>query len=134
MSEMRTRFAIVLFCPCLLFGCFQWTQNPQGNVQSVSVAGAPVWQAKNASKPITPADLGIPADEAAKMGGPALVIPADSNDAQWRYRFYYANNNQCAADLAKQLALRSQQSITGPAPYCSENPPQPSLQGRGLLF
>jgi hypothetical protein len=131
---MHCKFAVVLVFPCLLHGCFQWTQNPQGNVQSVGVAGATVWQSKNASKPITPGDLGIPADQAAKMGGPVLVIPGDSSNPQWRYRFYYANNNQCTADVAKQLAVRSQQNISGPAPFCSENPPPPSLQGHGLLF
>jgi hypothetical protein len=126
--------ALAILSSAFLAGCFQWTENPQGNVQSVSVAGAPVWQSKNASKPMTPAALGIPPDEAAKMGGPALVIPADSSNPQWRYRFYYENNNQCAADLAKQLAVRTQQNITGAAPFCSEAPPQPSLQGHGLLF
>src|SRR5215469_14750195 len=101
--------AALLCCPVLVFGCFQWTQNPQGKIQSVGVAGTTVWQPKQPSKPIAPADLGIPADQAAKMGGPVLVIPGDSGNPQYRYRFYYANNNQCAADLAKQLALRRQQ-------------------------
>jgi hypothetical protein len=134
-NRMRsTLAALALCCSALISGCFQWTQNPQGNVQSVGVAGTTVWQSKSASKPITPADLGIPADQAAKMGGPVLVIPADSSNPQYRYRFYYANNNQCSADLAKQLVVRSQQNISGPAPFCSENPPQPSLQGHGLLF
>jgi hypothetical protein len=131
---MRPSIVLAFAATVLCCGCFQWTQNPQGNIQSVGVAGATFWQSKDASKPITPADLGIPADEAAKMGGPVLVIPGDSSNPQYRYRFYYANNNQCSADLAKQLAVRSQQNITGPAPFCSENPPQPSLQGQGLLF
>ena len=100
----------------------------------MGVPGATIWKSADASKPITPEQLGYSPEEAAKLGGPVLVEPADSSTPQWRYRFYYASNNQCAADLTKMLAARAQQNITGPAPYCTMTPPQPSLQGHGLLF
>ena len=125
-------FAALLLCLCLLAGCFEWTQDSQGNLQSVGLPGVPVWQS-SAPPPSLPTQLGFTPDEAAKMSGPVLVMPSGSG--MYRYRFYQNGQNHCAEDLQKMLALRASTSATDPAPYCSDNPtPPPAKRGSFMAF
>jgi hypothetical protein len=120
---MRTAiFGGLLFGLCMLAGCFEWTQDPQGHLQSVGLPGVPVWQS-SAPPPSLPTQLGFTPDEAAKMSGPVLVMPSASGS--YRYRFYQAGQNHCAEDLQKMMAQRISTSTNDPVPYCSDNPTAP---------
>src|SRR5215469_5813410 len=46
--------ALVLLATCAVTGCFEWTQDPQGNTTSFGVpgAGAPIWQSKTNPAPL----------------------------------------------------------------------------------
>ncbi|HLW69181.1 MAG TPA: hypothetical protein VKS22_01025 [Candidatus Binataceae bacterium] len=109
-----------------MVGCFEWSEDPQGHLHSVGLPGIPVWQSQATPAPLNPTDLGMSADEAAKMSGPILVEPPDSTSRMWRYRYYAKGQNRCEVDLQKLLEERAQLGIGGADPYCSEHPPVPS--------
>jgi len=127
---MRTPLFAVMLWLCMLAGCFEWTQDSQGNLQSVGLPGVPVWQSSKAQAPLT-TQLGMTPDEAAKMSGPVLVMPSTSG--AYRYRFYESGQNQCAEDVQKLMAARVSNPTNDPAPYCSENPTAPRPQGGNFV-
>ena len=110
---------------CGMAGCLGWT-DPQGNLHSVGLPGIPAWQSQATPAPLNPTDLGMSADEAAKMSGQVLVEPPDSTSRMWRYRYYPKGQNRCEVDLQKMLEERAQLGIGGADPYCSEHPPAPT--------
>ena len=116
----------------LTAGCFSWTEDQNGNLQSVGLPGVPVWQSKAPPPEVTPASVGFLPDEAAKMGGPVLVEPNDNGP--WRYHFYQADQNHCDDDLKKLLAARPANSPADTMPYCSLHPTQAPIKGHALLF
>lgn len=105
---------------CGLAGCFEWTEDPHGNLQSVGLPGLPVWTSKTPPAPMTPAEMGYTPEEAAKISGPILVEPPDSTSKTYRYRYYQTGQNNCQSDLQKMLAARAASGATGIAPYCTD--------------
>jgi len=105
---------------CGLAGCFEWTEDPHGNLQSVGLPGLPVWTSKTPPAPMTPAEMGYTPEEAAKISGPILVEPPDSSTKTYRYRYYQTGQNNCQSDLQKMLAARAASGATGVAPYCTD--------------
>jgi hypothetical protein len=126
-------FAAAAICCCTLAGCIEWTMNPQGGLHSIGLPFIPIWTAKDPPAPATPGEMGISPQDAAKMGGPVLVWPPVPPVTAFRYRYYQAGHNNCQNDLEKMLADRAA-NASGPAPYCTENPPEPLVKGSALLF
>jgi hypothetical protein len=118
---------------CVLSGCFEWTEDSQGNLKSAGLPGLPIWQSKAPPAPVKPTDLGFTPEQASKMGGEVLVMPT-ANSGAMRYQFYQIGQNHCQDDLKKMLADHAQQNATEPAPYCTENPTQPSMKGNAFAF
>jgi len=124
---MRTTIlASLLVCLCPLAGCFEWTQDSQGNLRSVGLPGVPVWQSSAPPPTVTPTQLGYTPDEAAKMSGPVLVMPSASGS--YRYRFYQTGQNHCAEDVQKLMASRAAYPTNDPAPYCTDKPTEPAAK------
>lgn len=120
MVVRRAILVLVAICCCALAGCFEWTEDSQGNLQSVGLPGVPVWKSKARPAPPTPEDMGLTPEEAAKVSGPMLVLPPDQSSKLTRYRYYQTGQNKCQEDLAKVLAERAASNATGDAPYCTE--------------
>ncbi len=116
-------FAALLLCLCVLAGCFEWTQDSQGNLRSVGLPGVPVWQSSAPPPAVTPTQLGFTPDEAAKISGPVLVMPSASGSN--RYRFYQTGQNHCAEDVQKLMASRAAYPTNDPAPFCTDKPTAP---------
>jgi hypothetical protein len=129
----RALLGVLIVCLCILSGCFQWTEDAQGNMQSAGLPGLPIWQSKAPPAPMKPTDLGFTPEQASKMSGEVLVMPT-ANSRGMRYQFYQTGQNHCADDLKKLLADRTQQNATDPAPYCTVNPTQPSMKGNAFVF
>ena len=105
----RTKLAaLVLVCACAFSACFQWTEDSQGNLQSVGLPGVPIWKSSTPPPALTPTELGFTPEEAAKVGGLVLVEPPTPPARAYRYRYYSAANNNCQTDLKKLLAAREQ--------------------------
>lgn len=126
--------ALMVLCACVATSCIAWSEDSQGNLQSVGLPGVPLWKSDKPPAPLTPQDLGFTPEEAAKIGGPVLVEPATPPSRMYHYRFYSAAQNNCEADLKKMLAERAQSGATGPAPFCTDHPTQPPLQGNAFAF
>jgi hypothetical protein len=135
---VRILLSVVAFlCAIALLGCFEWTEDSQGHLTSVGLPGAPVWQSDpNAAQaqPVTPTEMGFTQEEASRMSGPVLVIPAAPPSRAWRYRFYQTGQNHCQTDLAKMLQERAGNGDAGPAPYCTDHPTAPPTKGNALIF
>jgi hypothetical protein len=125
-------FAGLLLCITGLAGCFEWTQDSQGNLQSVGLPGVPVWQSKAPPPPVTPTQLGFAPDEAAQMSGPVLVMPSASGS--YHYRFYQTGQNHCTEDVQKIMASRAAYPTNDPAPYCTDKPTMPPAQKSGSFM
>jgi len=121
----RAVLVAVAMCCCALAGCFEWTEDPHGNLQSVGLPGLPVWTSKTPPAPMTPAEMGYTPEEASKMGGPILVEPPNGSVKMYRYRYYQTGQNNCQQDLQKMLAERAASSATGAAPYCADSSGSP---------
>ena len=130
----RVVLALVAICCCALAGCFQWTEDQQGNLQSVGVPGMPIWKSKTPPAPLTPSEVGFSPEEASKISGPVLVEPPDQSSKTYRYRYYQTGHNQCQEDLNKLLAQKEATNATGQAPYCTEAPTAPPSKGEALIF
>lgn len=117
----RSLLIAVAACCCLLAGCFEWSEDQNGNLQSVGLPGIPVWQAKVAdSSSMSPApDIEISQTGTGDLGGPVLVIPPDGLGKVARYRYYEASDNHCEDDLKKMLAEKGF-GASGSQPYCSD--------------
>jgi hypothetical protein len=115
----RAVLVLGAICLCVLAGCFEWTEDPHGNLQSVGLPGLPVWKSKTPPTPPTPAEMGYTPEEASKLGGPILVEPPDATVKTYRYRYYQAEQNNCQEDLQKMLSARAASGASGPAPYCT---------------
>jgi hypothetical protein len=122
----RTVLVVVAIGICTLAGCFEWTEDPHGNLQSVGLPGLPVWKSKTPPAPLTPAEMGYTPEEASKISGPILVEPPDASVKNYRYRYYQTGQNNCHEDLRKMLAARAASNATGPLPYCTDTPSAPS--------
>ena len=129
----RAVLVIVAICCCALAGCFSWTEDQQGNLQSVGLPGVPLWKSKTPPKPISLTDMGMTPEEASKVSGPVLVLPPDQLSKTTRYRYYQTDHNNCQQDLAKLLAVRATDA-TGDPPYCTETPTAPVSKGNALIF
>jgi hypothetical protein len=116
----RAVLVVVAIWCCGLAGCFEWTEDPHGNLQSVGLPGLPVWKSKTPPAPMTPAEMGYTPEEASKMSGPILVEPPDGSVKMYRYRYYQTGQNNCLQDLQKVLAARAASNAAGPAPYCTD--------------
>ncbi len=130
----RVALVVVAICCCALAGCFQWTEDQQGNLQSVGVPGMPLWKSKTPPAPIKLTDMGLTPEEASKVSGPVLVLPPDQSARATRYRYYPTGHNNCQQDLAKLLADRAASNATGDAPYCTETPTPPPSKGTAFVF
>ena len=117
-------FTGLLLCLCAMSGCISWTQDAQGNLRSVGLPGVPVWQSSAPPPAVTPTQLGFTPDEAAKLGGPVLVMPSASG--AYHYRFYQAGQNHCTEDVQKLMASRAAYPTNDPAPYCTDKPTEPT--------
>lgn len=115
----RAVLVVVAVCLCALAGCFSWTEDQNGNLQSVGLPGVPLWKSKTPPPPPTPAQMGYTPDEASKLSGPILVEPPDASVRTYRYRYYQTGHNNCQADLQKILAARPPDA-SGLAPYCTD--------------
>jgi len=118
----RSLLVAVAACCCLLAGCVEWTEGPNGNLDSVGLPGLPVWQAKEAgsSSMSTAPDIEISQTGTGDLGGPVLVIPPAESGKVARYRYYEASDNHCEDDLKKMLADRAP-GASGSQPYCSDS-------------
>jgi len=125
---------VVAICCCALAGCFQWTEDQQGNLQSVGVPGLPIWKSKTPPAPMKLSDMGFTPEEASKVSGPVLVRPPDQSLKVYRYKYYPTGHNNCQQDLAKLLAERAASNATGDAPYCTGTPKAPPSKGNAFIF
>ncbi len=125
-AKVRERFlkfaalSALVACLFVLSGCFQWTEDSQGNLESAGLPGLPIWQSKKPPAPMRPTDFGFTPEQAAKMGGEVLVMPT-ANSRVMRYQFYQTGQNHCQDDLKKLLADRARNGEAGPAPYCTDH-------------
>ncbi len=124
---------VVAICCCALAGCFSWTEDQQGNLQSVGLPGVPLWKSKTPPTPKSLTDMGMTPEEASKVSGPVLVLPPDQSSKTTRYRYYQTDHNNCQQDLAKLLAVRASDA-TGDPPYCTETPTAPASKGNAFVF
>ena len=129
----RAVLVVVAICCCALAGCFSWTEDQQGNLQSVGLPGVPIWKSKTPPAPISLTDMGMTPEEASKVSGPVLVLPPDQSIKTTRYRYYQTDHNNCQQDLAKLLAARASDA-TGDPPYCTETPTAPLSKGNAFVF
>ena len=130
----RLVLVVVAICCCALAGCFEWTEDQQGNLQSVGLPGVPIWKSKTPPAPLTPSEVGFTPAEASKVSEPVLVEPPDQSVKVYRYRYYQTGQNRCQEDLDKLLAERAESSATGQAPYCTETPITPPAKGDAFIF
>ena len=121
-------------CLCVLAGCFSWSEDQNGNLRSVGLPGIPLWKSKAPPAQLTPADMGITPEQAAKIGGPVLVMPPDETSKLTRYRYYQTTANHCQDDLQKMLAQRASSNASGDAPYCTGTPTVPPGKGNAFVF
>jgi hypothetical protein len=134
LSLRRAKLLVVVAICCrTLAGCFEWTEDQNGNLKSVGLPGVPVWQAKKPARPQGLTDMPLTPDQAAKVSGPVLVVPPDQANAVTRYRYYEAGQNTCQQDLAKLLADKSN-NAGGPAPYCTGTPAPAPSKGTAFVF
>ncbi|MGH7812526.1 MAG: hypothetical protein ACREQI_00785 [Candidatus Binataceae bacterium] len=109
-----------------LAGCFGWSEDSQGNMRSFDLMGAPVWQSSAPAPALNPTEMGMTPEEAARMGGPVLVMPPDSGYQGWRYRWYPKGNNHCQTDVQQLLEAPQWADAAGQKPYCTEHPTEPA--------
>ncbi len=100
----------------------------------MGLPGLPVWQSSKPAAPLSSTDLGFTPEQAAKFGGPVLVIPAAPPSRAYQYRYYEAGQNHCQDDLEKLLDLRAREQAIGPAPYCTDKPAAPENHGSGMIL
>ena len=129
----RAVLVVVAICCCALAGCLSWTEDQNGNLQSVGLPGVPIWKSKTPPAPISLTDMGMTPEEASKVSGPVLVLPPDQSIKTTRYRYYQTDHNNCQQDLAKLLAVRASDA-TGDPPYCTETPTAPVSKGSAFVF
>lgn len=125
---------VVAICYCALAGCFQWTEDSKGNLQSVGVPGVPLWQSKKPPAPLSLSEMGFTPEEVSKVSGPVLVLPPVPPVKVTRYRYYQTGQNHCQEDLKKMLADRAESAAAGPAPFCTESPSAPPSKGTAFVF
>jgi len=144
----RATLLVVAICCCALAGCFEWSEDPHGNLQSVGVPGVPIWKSSKQPAPLTPTEAGFSPDEASKLSGSVLVEPPSSSVKVYRYKYYQTGNNNCQEDLKQMLADRAASNETGLAPYCTDNasstpptvpptsssPMPPAVKGGAFVF
>ena len=144
----RATLLAVAICCCALAGCFEWTEDPHGNLQSVGVPGVPIWKSSKPPTPLTPTEAGFSPEEASKVSGPILVEPPSSSVKVYRYKYYQTGNNNCQEDLKRMLADRAASNETGLDPYCTDNassapltvpptsssPMPPAVKGGAFVF
>ena len=128
----RAVLVAVAICCCALAGCFEWTEDSNGQLKSVGLPGIPVWQAKKPPAPNGLTDMGLTPDQASKVSGPVLVVPPDSSNQLTRYHYYETGQNNCQQDLAKLQTGNG--GAGGQAPYCTETPAAPPSKGTAFVF
>lgn len=128
----RAVLVAVATCCCVLAGCFEWSEDQNGNLKSVGLPGVPVWQAKKPSPPQGLTDTALTPDQASKVSGPVLGVPPDQPNEPTRYHYYETGQNNCQQDLAKLLAEKG--GAGGQAPYCTESPAAPTSKGTAFVF
>jgi hypothetical protein len=144
----RATLLVVAICCCALAGCFEWSEDPHGNLQSVGVPGVPIWKSSKQPAPLTPTEAGFSPDEASRLSGSVLVEPPSSSVKVYRYKYYQTGNNSCQEDLKRMLAERAANNETGAEPYCTDNasstpptvpptsssPMPPAVKGGAFVF
>lgn len=130
----RAVLVVVAICCCALAGCFEWTEDSNGQLKSVGLPGIPVWTAKKPPPPQGLTDMGLTPDQASKVSGPVLVVPPDHSSQLTRYHYYETGQNNCQQDLAKLQAEKGGSSSGGQAPYCTETPAPPTSKGTAFVF
>ena len=138
----RAILLIAAICCCALAGCFEWTEDPHGNLQSVGLPGLPVWKSKTPPAPMTPTEMGFTPEQASKMSGPVLVEPPTASVKVYRYHYYQSGQNNCQEDLKRMLADRAASNETGAEPYCTDTPSSsppvvstpPAVKGNAFVF
>jgi hypothetical protein len=130
----RAILVVLAICCCASAGCLQWTEDQQGNLQSVGMPGVPVWKSKTPPAPIKLTDMGMTQEEASRVSGPVLVLPPDQSLKVYRYKYYPTGHNNCQNDLARLLADRASSNATGDPPYCTDTPTAPASKGNAFVF
>ena len=130
----RAVLVVVAICCCALAGCFEWTEDSNGQLKSVGLPGVPVWTAKKPPPPHGLTDMGLTPDQATKVSGPVLVVPPDQTSQVTRYHYYETGQNNCQQDLAKLQAENGGSNSGGQAPYCTETPAPPPSKGTAFVF
>jgi hypothetical protein len=125
---------VVAICCCALAGCFEWTEDSNGQLKSVGLPGVPVWTAKKPPPPQGLTDMGLTPDQASKVSGPVLVVPPDQSSQLTRYHYYETGQNNCQQDLAKLQAEKGSSNSGGQVPYCTETPAAPPSKGTAFVF
>ena len=125
---------MVAVCLCVLAGCFEWTEDSNGKLQSVGLPGLPVWKAQKPGPPKGLTDTPLTPDQASKVSGPVLVVPPDQTDQVAHYRYYQTGQNTCQQDLAKMQAEKGASNSSGASAYCTETPPTPTSKGTAFVF
>src|ERR1017187_3635299 len=128
----RLVLVVVAICCCALAGCFQWTEDQQGNLQSVGLPGVPIWKSKTPPAPLTPSEVGFTPAEASKVSEPVLVEPPDQSVKVYRYRYYQTGQNRCQEDLDKLLAERGRAVQRARRRTARKLPPRPPRRATRL--
>ena len=128
----RAVLVVVAICCCALAGCFEWTEDSNGQLKSVGLPGIPVWTAKKPPPPQGLTDMGLTPDQASKVSGPVLVVPPDQSSQLTRYHYYETGQNNCQQDLAKLQAEKG--GASGQPAYCTETPAAPASKGAAFVF
>src|SRR5260370_22875810 len=90
----RAILLIMAVCCCALAGCFEWTEDPHGNLQSVGVPGLPIWKSKTPPAPMTPTEMGFTPEQASKMSVPVLVEPPTASVKVYCSHSYQSGQNK----------------------------------------
>ena len=130
----RVALVVVAICCCALAGCFQWTEDQQGNLQSVGVPGTPLWKSKTPPAPIKLTDMGLTPEEASKVSGPVLVLPPDQSARATRYRYYPTGHNNCQQDSREAAGGQGGEQCHRGCAYCTETPTPPPSKGTAFVF
>jgi hypothetical protein len=130
----RAVLVVVAMCCCALAGCFEWTEDSNGQLKSVGLPGIPVWTAKKPAPPQGLTDMALTPDQASKVSGPVLVVPPDQTSQLTRYHYYETGQNNCQQDLAKLQAESGGSNSGGPQPYCTETPAAAAPPSKGAAF
>ena len=117
-----------------LTGQFRWGEGSCAQRRRSECPEQPNPSGSRKPPPVTPTDLGVSPEEAAKVSGPVLVLPPTATVKSWQYRYCHTGQNHCQDDLPKLLAARVRNGESGDAPYCTDSPTAPPSEGSFVVF